>query len=77
VTLRREDHPCWVATCDWCGEGDNDEYGGSYHHFTEEEARRQLTMADWRQLEDGTWLCSTHCYDEAKAAPRKPDEAPQ
>lgn len=62
----REDHPCWVPSCDRCGEGDNSEYGGSFHYASAAEAARTLRDMDWEQAQDGSWLCF-ECYGEARA----------
>lgn len=63
--LVREEHPCWVPTCDRCGEGDNAESGGSFHYSSEAEAVMALGGMDWHRAQDGSWLCYD-CYDEAR-----------
>lgn len=66
MALTVEQHPCWVAVCDGCGEGDNEEYGLSFHHMTEAEARQSLTATDWTELPDGRWLC-LDCWETARS----------
>ncbi len=66
--ITREDHPCWLLACDFCGEGDNAEYGGSFHYGTQDEARRALLDVDWRELEDGRLQCLP-CSEMANACP--------
>jgi hypothetical protein len=66
MALTQIEHPCWFATCDRCGEGDNSEYGTSFHYPSQLEAEGNLRDMDWRQALDGSWLCS-ECYDEARA----------
>lgn len=63
--LVREEHPCYVPTCDGCGEGDNSEYGGSFHYPTEAVAKESLRDSEWVELPDGRWLCFT-CFDEER-----------
>ena len=60
--ITREEHPCWVPACDFCGEGDNSEYGGGFHYASEREAREAVEGADWRRLDDGCWQCLT-CHE--------------
>ena len=60
--ITREEHPCWVPTCDFCGEGDGED-GASFHYATEREAREAIEGVDWRQLEDGRWQCLS-CHEE-------------
>lgn len=62
--LARVEHPCWYATCDRCGEGDNAEYETSFHHPSKAKAEDNLRDMDWAQALDGSWLCSD-CYGEA------------
>lgn len=66
MPLTVEQHPCWIVTCDRCGEGDNSEYGCSFHHPTEAEARDSLTSCDWIELEGGLWLC-LDCWEAERS----------
>lgn len=63
MTLAVQQKPCWEVVCDVCGEGDNVDYGGSFHYHTEAEARDMLKSADWMIREDGKAMCGT-CADE-------------
>jgi hypothetical protein len=64
MALTAEEKPCWHVICDHCGEGDNDEYGGSYHYPDEQTARDQVRGYEWVVREDGKALCCT-CATEA------------
>lgn len=66
MPLTVEQHPCWLATCDGCEEGDNSEYGGSFHYSTEAEARQALSGSDWIELAGGVWLC-LDCWEAERA----------
>lgn len=58
-----EQHPCWLITCDICGDGDNSEYDGHYHHATEADARAAIRDIDWRELPDGRLVCMP-CWED-------------
>lgn len=62
------EHPCWTATCDNCGEGDNVEWAGSFHYETEATLLNALTEADWKVFrnEDGTlrYLICPDCWEQ-------------
>jgi hypothetical protein len=66
MSVKVADHPCWTIECDRCGEGDNSEYGGCFHHATLAEAEQAVRDIDWMQALDGSWLCSS-CWDDAVA----------
>lgn len=70
MPLRVEQHPCWVATCDGCEEGDNSEHGGSFHYFTEHEAHHALEGQNWTLTADGRWLCWDCADAEEHATPK-------
>lgn len=61
--IQVEQTPCWTITCDHCGEGDNSEYGGHFHHPSEATAREALAEQDWLEAPGGILLCAT-CRDE-------------
>lgn len=74
MALKIEQHPCWVAECDRCGEGDCHDYGSSYHHPSEEVARESLAGMDWIVLSDGRALC-LECFEELRPQVRCPHGA--
>ena len=55
--------PCWVAVCDRCGEGDNGEDGGSFHHESKATALASVRDQDWLVSEDDELLCF-ECAEE-------------
>jgi hypothetical protein len=68
--LTREEHPCWAATCDKCGEGDNVDWGGSCHYSSEAEARDVLVGdLEWKlHPRPGAILAlCPGCYEELRA----------
>lgn len=58
-----ETRPCWTITCDCCGDGDDNEFGGHVHWESEEAARREVETSDWATLADGRLVCEI-CWDE-------------
>lgn len=64
--LTRESHPCWAVVCDYCGDGDNDEFGGSTHYLSERDARVGLRDMEWSVLDDGRAL-HARCFRELRA----------
>ena len=63
MSLKREEHPCWLVVCDHCGEGDDTEYGGSFHHQSEEGAREAAHEVEMEVSATGAVLCLT-CIEE-------------
>jgi len=63
----RKDNPCWSPTCDSCGEGDNYEYGGSFHYSSEAEAIDAVKI-DWHHTSGGAWLCISCCDQSLEVA---------
>jgi hypothetical protein len=53
---------CWEPTCDECGEGDNSEYGGSFHYESEAAAKEQVKDMGWEI--DGDKLTCEGCLEE-------------
>ncbi len=48
---------CWEPRCDQCGEGDNSEYGESFHYESRAEAVQAVEGADWIVTESGAVIC--------------------
>lgn len=69
MAIVEELRPCWTVTCDHCGDGDDDEYGGHTHWGSEREARDAVD-GDWVTLDDGRLLCMS-CWEG-----EIPDEVP-
>lgn len=40
--------PCWEATCDGCGEGDNTDFGNCFHHASLKDTIDDLTSSGWQ-----------------------------
>jgi len=55
---------CWEPTCDGCGDGDNYEWGGSFHYLSETAAREAITDAGW--LIEGEKIFCEGCVDTRK-----------
>lgn len=72
--LTQWQHLCWSVVCDYCGEGDNQEYGGSIHYASERDARVELREMEWSVLADGRAL-HPHCFEELRAKFSCPDGA--
>lgn len=87
--IKSGEKPCVEVTCDGCGEGDNDDYGGSYHYGTVDEALSAVEDRDWKVIrtrtsdlvrpdgEDGETIelyCFT-CWDEMPETARAEKEA--
>lgn len=67
--IRENTSPCWEPTCDTCGEGDNGEYGGSFHYESREAAVKALEAINWTVHDDGKVECD-ECREERDRAPR-------
>lgn len=57
MAVKAEEHACWLAVCDYCGEGDNWDLGGSFHYSSQEEALREIKAAEWTVCDDGRVFC--------------------
>jgi hypothetical protein len=73
--ITRNARPCWEATCDYCGAGDNYESGGSYHYPDEKELLDALASYDWTIVQNPdtsvkALYCST-CWDEFSDSERE------
>ncbi len=71
--LTKNTAPCWEATCDACGEGDNED-GQSYHYSSEAEMLKELEGYDWlvERNEAGApkrLLCMDCADEERKSSP--------
>jgi len=62
--IAEEQMPCWLITCDRCGEGDGGDEHSGYHWPSEREARQQVKDSDWIELPDGRLLCMSCWEDE-------------
>lgn len=58
--------PCWIVACDRCGEGDEREHGGCYHHASRGDAVAQLRDSDWVIGDDGSAVC-WECFSKSRA----------
>jgi hypothetical protein len=57
MPLTENSRPCWVPTCDTCGDGDNSEYGGSFHYDSRGQAVEAVEGVDWTVHDDGRLEC--------------------
>lgn len=77
MSISLQQKPCYEVACDRCGEGDNYDYGGSFHHPDEATARESMEGSDWLVREDGVALCNS-CLDSVEDLIACPEcEAPK
>ena len=62
MTIHTGNQPCMWATCDLCGEGDNWDYGSSFHYDNEVNLRQQLDSAGWI-IQGERSLCESCCSE--------------
>ena len=61
--ITKLEEPCWFAVCDYCGEGDNSDWGGSFHYCDEKELLDTLANQDWMIIQAAdTSVRALYCF---------------